>query len=57
MRKNEELKKKISKLRQKGRTYWEISRILGISPQLAHYHEKSLSTGIENILDKEKGKD
>lgn len=50
---NVEMREKVAKLRQKRRTYWEISRILNISPQLAFYYGKKLSTkGMDKPLTK-----
>ena len=38
--KNTKLKEEVSKLRKAGFSFGKISKMLDISPQLAHYHTK-----------------
>ena len=46
---NLKMREKIKELRGKGLTFFEISKILGMSPQLAHYLSKDLDKVKDNV--------
>jgi len=53
-KKNDKMRNIVREMRKKGDTYWEISKVLKISPQMAHYYGKDIKLSTAETLTKEK---